>query len=301
MQMLGPERDDPQTPVESTMEAPTPFHRMFGLAWLDFFDGSDFEVNTEVDLSIKEQYLDVVVVRKGAGRLPRQLPDGFELAVHNLITFKSYQQALDREALTELIGHFVHYRKQASPSRQKLLPETDFRLFAVCARFPQQLARETALAQLAEGVYELRSWTQPIRIIVASALPKTAQNAMLHVFSDREELIRYGREHYRPYSKEASSLLYKLLQLYEEDPDMSEKLKEFVRQTIKEVAANMTLEERLEGLSAEERLKGLPAEDRLKGLPAEDRLKGLSIEEMLRALSPEEREALVRQLKISGS
>jgi hypothetical protein len=57
-----------------------------------------------------------------------------------LFTFKSFQQALDAWAMKELAGHSVNYRKQVSPSLNQLLPEEDFRLFAVCARFPQGLA-----------------------------------------------------------------------------------------------------------------------------------------------------------------
>jgi len=41
---------------------------------------------------------------------------------------------------------------------------------------------------------------------------------------------------------------------------MSEKLKEFVRQSIEELLRNMPAEERLKGLSAEEVLRGLPPE-----------------------------------------
>jgi hypothetical protein len=75
---------------------PTPFHRLFGLSWIDFFDGTDIEVGTELDLSIKKQLIDLITVRKGVGPLPRRLPDGFEvLDQYNLVTFKSYQEALE--------------------------------------------------------------------------------------------------------------------------------------------------------------------------------------------------------------
>src|SRR5438034_7330767 len=111
-----------------------------GLTWIDFFRGTDIGVETELDLSLKQQFLDLVLIRKEPGPIPRPLPDGFEdLAAHNLVTFKSHQEALDCWALWELIGHYVNYRKQSSPSLQNLLPESDYRLFAVCSRFPQQL------------------------------------------------------------------------------------------------------------------------------------------------------------------
>ena len=118
-----------------------PLHRLFGLSWIDFFRGTSVEVETELDLSLKQQFIDVVLIRKEPGPLPRPLPDGFEdLAAHDLITFKSYQEALDGWALWELVGHFVNYRKQASPSLGDLLPESDFRLFGVCSRYPKKLA-----------------------------------------------------------------------------------------------------------------------------------------------------------------
>src|SRR5271166_3726142 len=140
------------------METQRPWHRLFGLSWMDFFRGLPVSVELEKDLSLKQQLLDVVILRKDAAVLPCRLPDGFEdLAAHNLITFKSYQEALNRWAIKELIGHGVNYRKQASPSKDDLLPETAFRLFAVSVRFPAGLAAEgVELTELREGVYEVR-------------------------------------------------------------------------------------------------------------------------------------------------
>jgi hypothetical protein len=37
----------------------------------------------------------------------------------------------------------------------------------------------------------------------------------------RDELLRYGKEHYRSRSKETSTLLYELFRAYQEDPDMA--------------------------------------------------------------------------------
>jgi hypothetical protein len=262
------------------MSEPRPLHRLFGLSWIDFFQGTPVAVETEMDLSLKQQFVDLVLIRKGPGPIPRPLPDGFEgLSAHNLLTFKSHQEALDGWALCELVGHYVNYRKQASPSLEALLPETDFRLFAVCVRNPHNLAQQAALTLIREGVYEVRAITLPIRVIVVHQLPQQEHNAMLHLFSARPELLRYGKEHYRPHSQETSSLLYKLFQAYSEEPDMPDKLKEFVRQTIDEI------------------LEKLPPEERLKGLSAEERLKGLSAEEVVRGLPPETLEALARQLK----
>lgn len=243
------------------MSDPRPLHRLFGLSWIDFFRGTAITVETEIDLSLKQQFLDLVIIRKGPEPIPRPLPDGFEdLAAHNLVTFKSYQETLDGWTLCELVGHYVNYRKQSSPSMQELLPETDFRLLAVCARFPHNLAQQVTLTAVREGVYETRLVTMPARVIVVHQLPQGEHNAMLHLFSAREEQLRYGRDHYRPHSEETSTLLYQLFKVYSEDFTMPDKLQEFVRESLDNLLRNMPVEERLKGLSAEEVIQGLPPE-----------------------------------------
>src|SRR5690348_555859 len=174
------------------MSEPTSWHRLFGLSLVDFFRGTAVSVELEKDLSLKQQLLDVVLLRKGAGPLPLRLPDGFEeLAEHNLVSFKSYQEALDGWALNELVGHYVNYRKQVSPSMQDLLPEQDFRLFGVSVRFPQALARQVDLAPVQSGVYEVRHFTGLLRLVVVHELPQQEHNALLHLFSARADLLRY--------------------------------------------------------------------------------------------------------------
>jgi hypothetical protein len=258
------------------MSEPTSWHRLFGLSLVDFFRGMPVSVELEKDLSLKQQLLDVVLIRKEAGPLPCRLPDGFEeLAAHNLVTFKSYQEALDGWALNELIGHYVNYRKQASPSMQDLLPETDFRLFAVSVRFPQGLARQPALAPVQPGAAEVRHFTGALRLVVVHELPQQEHNALLHLFSARTDLLRYGAAHYRPRSRETSTLLLQLFERYRLEvslmPDM---LEQFAEETINEL---------------------------LKNMPVEKRLKGLSADEVLAALSPETRAALAQRLKDYGS
>jgi hypothetical protein len=70
------------------MSEPRPWHRLFGLSLLDFFRGLSIRVEWEMDLSQKQQLLDVVLIRTEARPLPCRLPDGFEeLADYNLISF----------------------------------------------------------------------------------------------------------------------------------------------------------------------------------------------------------------------
>jgi hypothetical protein len=143
----------------------------------------------------------------------------------------------------------------------------------VCARYPKTLIEEGGFVKLQEGIYEariLRSYR--IRVIVVAELPLEEHNAMLLLFSAREKPLIYGQQHYRPHSRDLSSVLVRLLQTYSEDPEMSDKLKEFARETIDELLKNMSVEQRLKGLTVDEVIAGL---SRMKGVPMDELIAGL--------------------------
>ncbi|MCI0465044.1 MAG: hypothetical protein L0Z62_49620 [Gemmataceae bacterium] len=284
------------------MSEPRPWHRLFGLSLVDFFRGMPVRVELEKDLSLKQQLLDVVIIRTEVTPLPCRLPDGFEeLAAHNLVSFKSYQEALDGWALQELLGHYVNYRKQASPSMQELLPESDFRLFAVCVRFPQALARQVTLTPVQPGVYDVRHFTGLLRLVVVHELPQQEHNALLHLFSARTDLLQYGATHYQLRSEETSTLLLQLFQRYRlEATLMPDLLRELADETIEELFKTMPVERRLRGLSVDDLLAALPAETRA-ALVARATVKGLSVDDLLAALPPETQAALAQRLTHPGS
>jgi hypothetical protein len=250
------------------VEEQRPWHRLFGLSWTDFFHNLPVTVEVEKDLSLKQQWLDLVIIRTDLTPLPCRLPDGFEnLGRFNLVTFKSYQEALDGWTLIELCGHYANYRKQISPSMQNLLPEEDFRLFAVSVRYPQKLAQQVPLTRVSDGVYEVRHFTGVMRVVVVHQLPKVEHNAMLHLFSAQPELVKYGAEHYEQGSREMTSLLRQLFERYQEEGVvMPYTMEDLVRETLDdlvekhpdEVLKRLPVEKRLEGLSARELLKGIP-------------------------------------------
>ncbi len=62
------------------------WHRLFGLTLIDLLTDSPCEVELEKEVSLKKQFLDVVIVRKKANVTDIELPVGLEnLAEHNLI------------------------------------------------------------------------------------------------------------------------------------------------------------------------------------------------------------------------
>jgi hypothetical protein len=282
----GEDKED--RPMADDRDALRDWHRLFGLLLTDFFTGSPFIVEVERDLSEQQRFLDVVILRRRPGRFVGTLPDGLDgLAAHNLITFKSHREALDAWAMKELIGHYVAYRKLASPSLSELLPEEDFRLYAVCARFPHNLSGQAPWQERQAGVYDCKWGTDEVRVVVAGELPREAHNAPLHLFSASPELIGFGGMTYRRRSKNTSAMLGQLLeQVRGEGLTMSFTMEDFQREYAREHFARLTPEEQREALarlSPERRrevLLSLPPEERLAGLPLEQRLAGLSAEQI---------------------
>jgi hypothetical protein len=241
------------------------WHRLFGLLLTDFFHGSPFSVEIERDLSLQQQFIDVVIVRRGRGRFAGRLPDGFdELRPHNLVTFKSHHEALNAWAIKELVHHDVAYRKLVSPSPSDLLGDDQFGLFAVAARFPHNLSGQVPWQSVQQGVYDCRWGTDTIRVVVAGELPREAHNAPLHLFSALPALVEFGRGAYRQRSEDTSLLLRQLFErFWEEDFAMSYTMEDFKRDFVKGHFAQLTPEEQQEVLQA------LPLERRLAGLSPE--------------------------------
>jgi len=251
----------------------------------------------------------VVVLRRGPGPFAGRLPDGLDnLAAHNLITFKSHHDALDDWALKELTGHYVNYRKQCSARGQPLLPEADFRLYAVCSRYPHNLANHVALEPVHRGVYACQRGTDGIRIIVAGQVSREPHNALLHLFSASAETVGYGAGHYEQRSRDTSSLVGRLLGNYQGEA-MSYTMADYRRDTAKEYFRELTPEEQrevLQSLAPEQQrevLRSLAPEQQrevLRSLAPEQQrkvLRGLTTEQRLAGLSAEEIAAYLKKLQ----
>src|SRR5258707_117500 len=164
--------------MASKREALRDWHRLFGLLLTDFFSGSPFAVEVERDLSVQQQLLDIVIVRRGRGRFAIRLPDGLEgLRAHNLVTFKSHREALGDWSIKELVGHYVAYRKFVSKSTSDLLAEKEFGPYAVTARFPLKLSNQVPWQKHQPGVYDCQWGSDTIRVIVVGELAREAHNA----------------------------------------------------------------------------------------------------------------------------
>ena len=248
-----------------------PWHRWFGLTWMDLFYQTPVVVEPEKDTSVQQQLLDVLVLRPGPMPADRPLPDGFgDMAAHNLITFKSHHEPMDEWALLELLNHFVAYRKFASPSTSDLLPWDAFRLYAVSVRSPEGLSSRVTLRPVGTGVYDGPVLNLTIRLVVVRELPREARHAMFCLFGGDHELIRFGYENYRFHSPGIEAMLSDVFRAYlEEGTIMADALQEYIREATARILAEMPVEQRLEGVPVKDIVAALPVEELIAALPPE--------------------------------
>jgi hypothetical protein len=199
------------------------WHRWFGIGLSDRFDGTPWRVELEKELALKRQRLDVVIIEQSGGAgtdiqpWTFDLPDGLDnLRAHNLLTYKSHQEALDAWAVDELLGHYVNYRKLLAArcddrnvgdgdldeaDAEGLLPEDNFQLYAVATRPPLGLFRRLPAGALQPtdraGIHDLHWGIRRIRLIVLDDVADAPHNALWELFSSRIEHVRQGLRHLR--------------------------------------------------------------------------------------------------------
>jgi hypothetical protein len=239
------------------------WHRLFGIFLTDYFTDTPYVVELEKDLSLQQQFLDVVILRKEQGDYQGILPDGLDnLKMHNLISYKSMRESFDLWAMQELIGHYVNYRKQMS---NPLLPESEFSLYAISTRFPTGLAQQTTFTELMTGVYELNVLSH-VRLIVLSQIAQAEHNALWHLFSHNVDKIKFGVASYHAKTP-VSSIVNVLYENYQsEGLIMSYTLEDFHKEVAREHLHYLNVDEILKQLSATEVLEKFSANERLKGL-----------------------------------
>jgi len=256
---------------------------------MDYLSDRGFSVELEKDLSEKQQYLDVVIIKQENKEAELSgICDGFDnLAEYNLLSYKSKREALNFWAIEELIGHYVNYRKIIGRRKVK---GKDIRLYAVSTRYPVKLLSDVSTKKVVQGVYEIQILSRKIRIIVLSRLPLAQRNAVLAFFSFDPESVKFALENYKWNKNDGSTVINQLLENYSlEGIAMPYTMEQFQKDYIKahigvldpeEVLSNFKIEDRLKGLRTEEVLSKFKTEERLKGLRAEERLKGLGAEEI---------------------
>jgi len=131
----------------------------------------------------------------------------------------------------------------------------------VTTRFPRDLASEMDFVPVATGCYDVKYLTGTIRVLVINDLPCEQQNAVMHLFSNEDALVRYAASTFRRYSEKTGGLLMKLLEFYNSEGILMPLTLEEVNQHVRErLLSTMTPAERLEGLTPNDVVQVMPPE-----------------------------------------
>ena len=257
------------------------WHRLIGLFFKDFFTGSRYSVELEKDLSIKQQFLDVVIIEDREGKELTELPDGLDnLGKINLLSYKSHQETLDEWAIHELIGHYVNCRKQIGASNDNM-PIKDYRLYAVSAHYPLELLKIIDFREIMEGIYEIKIGSLPIRIIVTSRVPDNLQNTIWNIFSGISAKVSYGASNYKWNIPDVSTIINQIYEKYKiEGVKMPYTFENFREDYVLTHLDRLSPDVVLERFSPDDRLQGLSPDVVLERFSPNDRLQGLSPDEI---------------------
>ncbi len=269
------------TSVQKKRSTMMEWHRLFGLALTDYFAGSPYQVELEKDLSLKQQFVDVIIIEQETGTPLHELPDGLEnLGRHNILTYKSVQESFNAWACDELLGHYVNYRKQISPSMDKLLPESEFRLYGVSTRYPQKLSQRTTFSPVKQGVYDMPWGGQRLRLIVLSHIAEIERNAIWQLFSAEPHHVQYGASHYQWHIQQLSTIVQELYKKYR----------------LEGIAMPYTANDYYLELTRAN-VNRLTPQERVKDLSPDDIMELLFSDEILEHISPEKKAQILQKLR----
>jgi len=150
-----------------------------------------FDTTPEVDLSRKKQLIDLIVVKKSDinvdfTKLPKEFWAEFDdLNTHNLITFKTYSESFNPDALEELWGHHCNYLKINELERDQV------NLYAITHHHPDLILKpfiDTKFVHIIkpDEVYDLHLGNvKKVRIIIT----KDTNNPILALFSGNHKKV----------------------------------------------------------------------------------------------------------------
>ena len=167
------------------------WHRLLGLILEPLFDKLGYETKIEYDLSKKQQFIDIIAVKKKQNQpIQHNLPDEYwknfgELNLHNLISFKSYSESFGGFSLMELFGHYISYIKEND------IDGNEVNLYVITNHFPQKLLKPFYRAGFIEENTEEESvdlaipGLKPVRFL----LTRETSNPVLLLFSGEKEQV----------------------------------------------------------------------------------------------------------------
>jgi hypothetical protein len=248
----------------------------------------NFEVQSEVRLTIEPQRADMVLLRRiGAERQDHEARVLRSLWPRlGLVTILEYKSPVDSAFrpgdLLRLVGYGVLYHTAHLP---ELPQREDLTLVLVVASVTPTLLQEIeqmgwTLTPLGGGYARIDGVMYTAYVVVTDEVTEAERDEYLRLFSHRPASPGEATRWLRQWMKETKM----------KQPDIEELpgFEELFAKSIAKAIQKMPLEERLEGLAPEQVLGAFAPEQRLAGLAVEQRLAGLAVEQRLAGLAPEQ-------------
>lgn len=256
----------------------------------------NFEVQSEVRLSIEPQRADMLLLR----RLGAERKDDQALVLRALwprlgqVTIVEYKSPVDSAFRPGDLVRLVVYGGLYETAHLDALPNhEDLTLVLVVASVTPTLLNDIArkgweLVPLGGGYATIKGAMYTTYVVITDDVTEAERDDCLRLFSHRPASPGEAARWLKQWMRDTKM----------KQPDIEElpEFEELFKKSIEKVIQKMPIEERLEGLAPEQRLAGLAPEQvlgvfapeqRLAGLAPEQRLAGLATEEVLLALPVE--------------
>lgn len=198
------------------------WHRLAGLVLTPLFKQLGCETQLEVDVSLQKQLVDIIVVRKEKdvvdySSLPPIYWQAFDdLNAHNLMTFKSYSESFNAEALEELYGHLTNYRKVNEVASGQI------NLYAIVHHYPRDFFRPFEGSEFLKTVKDKEIFDFDLGVLkrVRFIITRETDNPVLALFSGDYQKVFDSYNHIKEHTTLLSAIstyLNRLSQYYGEE------------------------------------------------------------------------------------
>lgn len=242
-----------------------PWCRWFGLLLEDFFTGTAYGVRLEEELSLKRQFLDVLILRWGDGPEPESLPDGLEgLGEHNLVTSSPRQNPWTRGRWTSCSG--TTSTTTSNSGSRTLMPWSQRSGSTRSAPPPAQPVPTGDGGTKKRGYVRHSLRHAPGAAGRAARHPGRPHNVPWQIFSDESRCVESGLQCYDWHQEEARSLINQFAQHYHfEGALMASRCTTLPSTSRRNTSTNCPPEVLRNALPPEERLKGLTPKKSSRG------------------------------------
>ncbi len=199
------------------------WHQIVAPLLKEELDEFSFDVLPELDVThqqIVDASIDLIQgERKPSAKALKKAPDGFQnLNRFNPCSIK-FDEPFDADALEELIGYSVLFRKiraKQDPGGKPIWKASrkEVSLYAVCRHKPSTPGIRGHLKAQLPGIYGLALPGRVVTVIVPWQTRKIPRNAIWHLISGKPKQVEYGIRHFDWNEHTNANIMHRLIKHY---------------------------------------------------------------------------------------